>query len=88
MGSKILVNDASMLHRVKRDEPLGVVNPKEDAVVSHSVFVQSREAGWQLPQRFCKHPRVGGQSAELFLYALSDGMVEFTEGALEVGSCC
>jgi hypothetical protein len=87
VGLEVLVNDASMLHRVKRDEPLRVVNPKEDAVVAHSVFVQTREAGRQLPDRF-REPRVGGQSGDFFLYTLPDGLVEFAEGALEVGSRC
>jgi hypothetical protein len=85
---KILVDGASVLDGIKRDHPARVVNPGEDSIIAHAVFVEALKAGGEIAERLGDPFGVRRQPLELFSDSLSDGRAEFAEGALEGWSNC
>ena len=81
--SKAFVNSAPMLDRIKRDDTARVINPKQDSVISHSIFVKRLKASREIAERLGDQFRVPGKPLQLLFDTLCDGCVEFGERALE-----
>ena len=81
--SQLFVDRAPMCDRVKRDQPGGMINPKEHAVVADSVFLKSLQIGRHVLQWVREQLRMDSKPVNLPQNSLCDSSLKRLQVTLE-----